>query len=608
MFHIIERLFEMNFPKYKHLIISYFFIVFVNALIAQSPAKLRDPEFLVEQYNQLVAKHNALIEKTRTIILEKKSSPTVIQTPADPSLQNKLNEAITQIELLQTEIDSLRSNRSVTPSNSYLEETNARLSRQLLQVKADEQDLAQKLKELSLENRRLKNDKKNRDIEDKGEYSRIRNLELAKSTLERKSDNLNVENKSLSTENRKLLNLNDKLKTENTNLGQKLAKTMVDNETSQKKLKDLEIIINIKDNEIDDFERQEKKFLEDAVNLKSEVARLTGVEDLLNDRITYLENENQNFLSNIKEHELDFDAARAEIEDLRNTNNELKFALARMTERKNSAESLKESFAEEVDRLEQENEILNENASIMKGELSVLRSEVNSLSMEESRISEQLLGLRDANEMLLAKANNFESENNSLKEAIDLMRIELQSMTTNEQSLIAKVRQIDEENKGLVEQSNALVNEVEFFKDKARLMEIQLNQAIGDEKAKNEIILSLEQENARILSDLANLRNSHDAEMAALLAENNSLRLELNALASKEQSSMTRLANLENENYRLRDEFKSLKTREIEFNKQISNLNQQNNSLILEIDSVQRMKNRMRDDILGVIDSNEINP
>ena len=96
--------------------------------------------------------------------------------------------------------------------------------------------------------------------------------------------------------------------------------------------------------------------------------------------------------------------------------------------------------------------------------------------------------------------------------------------------------------------------------------------------------------------------------MTALLAENNTLRLELNALASKEQSSMTRLANLENENYRLRDEFKSLKTREIEFNKQISNLNQQNNSLILEIDSVQRMKNRMRDDILGVIDSNEINP
>ena len=38
----------------------------------------------------------------------------------------------------------------------------------------------------------------------------------------------------------------------------------------------------------------------------------------------------------------------SEIEDLRNTNNELKFALARMTKIKNSAESLKDSFAEEV--------------------------------------------------------------------------------------------------------------------------------------------------------------------------------------------------------------------------------------------------------------------
>ena len=77
-------------------------------------------------------------------------------------------------------------------------------------------------------------------------------------------------------------------------------------------------------------------------------------------------------------------------------------------------------------------------------------------------------------------------------------------------------------------------------------------------------------------------------------------------MASKEQSAITRLANLENENYRLREEFKLLKARDMEFNRQISDLNQKNNSLILEIDSVQRLKNRMRDGILGVIDSNEL--
>ena len=597
----------MNFQKLNSK--SFFSLIFLCSTytFGQSQEKLRDPEFLVEQYNQLVAKHNALIEKTRSIILEQKNAPKVTSASVSPSLQKSLDDAIMQIEVLELEIQNLRNDKPLTNTTSvYLEETNARLQKQLMEVRADEQDLAQKVKELSLENRRLKNEKKNRDIEDKGEYSKIRNLELSRSTLQRKSDNLDSENKSLLNENRKLLNLNDKLKTENTSLGQKLAKVTVDNETILAKMKDLESIINIKDGDLKDYEIQEKKFLDDAINLKSEVARLSGVEDLLNDRITYLENENQNFLSNIRENELNLDAAQTEIDDLRNLNNELKFSLARMAERKNSAESLGASLENEVNRLEEDNDILKNNASAMKNELSLLRSEVNTLSMEEARISEQLLGLRDANEMLLAKANNFESENDSLKEAVDLMRSELQAMTTNEQSLIAKVRQIDEENKRLTEESNALINEADFYKDKARMVEIQLNQAIGDERAKNEIILSLESENDRLVQEFNEFKNEQNAQIANLRSENNSLTIELNALASKEQSAITRLANLENENYRLREEFKLLKARDMEFNRQISDLNQKNNSLILEIDSVQRLKNRMRDGILGVIDSNEL--
>ena len=596
----------MNLQK-LNLALYLTFTIFCNAYTyGQSSEKLRDPEFLVEQYNKLVAKHNALIEKTRSIILEKKNTPEAVAN-VSPKLQKNLDDAIIQIEVLESEIQNLRNDRSfTTPGSIYLEETNARLQKQLIEVKADEQDLAQKFKELSLENRRLKNEKKNRDLEDKGEYSKIRKLEVARSTLERKSDNLDSENKSLLNENRKLISLNDKLKTENSSLGQKLAKALVDNETFLTKVKDLESIITIKDGDLKNFEIQEKKFLNDAINLKSEVARLSGVENLLNDRITYLENENQNFLSNIRENELDIDSAQDEIDDLRNLNNELKFSLARMAERKNSAESLGASLENEIDRLEQDNGILKNNASAMKNELSLLRSEVNTLNLEEARISEQLLGLRDANEMLLAKASNFESENDSLKDAVDVMRSELQAMTTNEQSLIAKVRQIDEENKRLTEESNALVNEADFFKDKARMVEIQLNQAIGDERAKNEIILSLENENDRLVQDFNELKNDQNAQMANLRSENNSLTIELNALASKEQSAITRLANLENENYRLREEFKLLKARDIEFNRQISDLNQKNNSLILEIDSVQRLKNRMRDDILGVIDSNEL--
>ena len=58
----------------------------------------------------------------------------------------------------------------------------------------------------------------------------------------------------------------------------------------------------------------------------------------------------------------------------------------------------------------------------------------------------------------------------------------------------------------------------------------------------------------------------------------------------------------------MREEYKTLQNRESEFNRQISQLNQQNNNLLLQIDSVNRVKNRMRDDILGVIDQNELMP
>ena len=43
-------------------------LMLASVVVAQTDAQLRDPEYLVEQYNQLVAKHNALIEKTRDLI------------------------------------------------------------------------------------------------------------------------------------------------------------------------------------------------------------------------------------------------------------------------------------------------------------------------------------------------------------------------------------------------------------------------------------------------------------------------------------------------------------------------------------------------------------
>jgi len=59
--------------------------------IAQTDIQLRDPEYLIEQYNQLVAKHNALIEKTRLFIIEQKNAP-IKQTDQEDRLKQQFNE------------------------------------------------------------------------------------------------------------------------------------------------------------------------------------------------------------------------------------------------------------------------------------------------------------------------------------------------------------------------------------------------------------------------------------------------------------------------------------------------------------------------------------
>ena len=68
---------------------------------AQTDEQLRNPEFLVDQYNQLVVKHNALIERTKVLITENQNiapNPPV----EDPLLKIKLNEALAKAQLLRT--------------------------------------------------------------------------------------------------------------------------------------------------------------------------------------------------------------------------------------------------------------------------------------------------------------------------------------------------------------------------------------------------------------------------------------------------------------------------------------------------------------------------
>ena len=77
-----------------------FILMFTSVVVAQTDAQLRDPEYLVEQYNQLVAKHNALIEKTRNLIKNQAQQQNNVET-VDPQSQQKLNEAFARAAALE---------------------------------------------------------------------------------------------------------------------------------------------------------------------------------------------------------------------------------------------------------------------------------------------------------------------------------------------------------------------------------------------------------------------------------------------------------------------------------------------------------------------------
>ena len=100
-------------------------------LFAQTDFQLRDPEYLIDQYNQLVAKHNALIEKTRLIITEQKKSP-ITDFEQEEKLRQQLNEAIAKTSTLENALSKIKQEGLRTnTSNQYLDDTNARLRKAL---------------------------------------------------------------------------------------------------------------------------------------------------------------------------------------------------------------------------------------------------------------------------------------------------------------------------------------------------------------------------------------------------------------------------------------------------------------------------------------------
>ena len=109
----------------KSLPLLCFLCTGIPVLYGQTDQQLRDPEYLVEQYNQLVAKHNALIEKTRVIISDRSQASEVIET-SDPRIQMKLNEALAKVSALETQLNRIKQEELRTnTSNQYLDDTNA---------------------------------------------------------------------------------------------------------------------------------------------------------------------------------------------------------------------------------------------------------------------------------------------------------------------------------------------------------------------------------------------------------------------------------------------------------------------------------------------------
>ena len=135
-----------------------------------------------------------------------------VEAEADDELRQSLNDALAQVATLENQLAKIKQDgRRTTTSNQYLDDTNARLRRQLLELKADEQELAQRNKELTATNRRLTNAQKSFDSQEKSNYAKIRDLELGRSTIQRRANNILAENNTLSAENKKLKAFGDKL-------------------------------------------------------------------------------------------------------------------------------------------------------------------------------------------------------------------------------------------------------------------------------------------------------------------------------------------------------------------------------------------------------------
>ena len=216
-----------------------------------------------------------------------------------------------------------------------------------------------------------------------------------------------------------------------------------------------------------------------------------------------------------------------------------------------------------------------------------------------------MIGLRDSNEMLLAKTSALESENSDMLRAVDLMREEIENIESNERNLITKLKDLDQENQDLMSQSGSLHDERGFFKDKSRNLEIQLNRAVASERLLSQEAGILEANIRELEVKINNLENAGSTEYQDLMAETRELESEYSEVLAREQVLINRMNLLEKENIRLEQDIVTMTDRETDLNNAIISLKENMVIMERELESSMRMRERLKDSMIDVIDRNE---
>ena len=590
-------------------LISFLIAAFLcgNFANGQTDAQLRDPEFLIKQYNDLAAKHNALVEKTRSVVMQKLNEPPVVVQSADTAkLQDDLNEALGQISALEAQLLKLKQEglRNVN-SNQYLDETNARLRRQLQQLKADEKELEVRNQELALENRKLEQAQDNFNSSEESAYAKIRNLELLNSTLERKAKDLRTDMSSIKAENNKLEAQLDRSNKENAKLNQKIASLGIDQETADSKISEMKTLMRDAQNEAKMLENEEIILRDELMNSRNEIARLNGILALEQDRSLLVLDDKEDLAQKVSDFQVETDALRAQVDNLQETNINLTIEAQRQAENARLVQMTNNDLRAKLERLSNRNNSMLDTDMAQKEELTALRAELNSLAMQESRISTEMTGLRDSNEMLLAKTSALESENADMLRAVNLMREEIENIEANERNLITKLKDLDQENQDLMSQSGSLHDERGFFKDKSRDLEIQLNRAVANERLLSQEAGILEANIRELEKKIKNLENAGTSDYQKLLAETRELESEYSEVLAREQVLIGRMNLLEKENVRLEQDMVRMVDRETDLNNAIISLKEDIAYMDRELESSMRMRERLKSSMIEVIDRNE---